>query len=986
MKVLNPFLKIFTWTFRLTYLAVGLAIIFAVFYLFAFPYLQGPLMGNDVANAFIYIRWLDRFWPNIPLWWPQQGGGGSFVYGHQIGSYFIILFLHKVLGFSLVQGTKILGFSSIFLTTVGIYIFTWLKTKSQTAAFLAGIFYLLSDVIWRWLFDFGLYAQSVSFMFVPLLLIFFDRFLDAYKNREERKKRVFLFLTALTYAILIFAHIVSGTIMAIVLPLYALFYFQLEKWDRPRLLRLWDGIRTSVLAGSLGLFLLAFWIFPYIRYFQEAGRDKVTLPGAHQIPYFTIPHFFGFFSNLADYEMWLVTTWVGVGILFSIGLIIAVFKNRSLLAWGLVALLFFLVMISPSINFVFMKIFYQYFAGIGVRGALVTSILFPVLGGFGAVALPRIILSTPAWVLGKLGLRLGSITTFLAKQAGNMIVSLVAIGIGLATVYFFRIPGNIKGCGEELYIGLGPSSDTSYCQFIQGFLKGKEEYPSFSLPREGRPEEDDLPPFSLTNEGVEDDKKEAAFVSRVDPGIDFRVDISPSLGSLMQRWNIYTETSQISLYAYGLSLIRAMWGYQQGLFYGPEPSNPGQIAEAAKWFGIQRVFLKDAVADNFENFPEEYWAKVYEEKPGELSVFELKEKVNLAEVSSRPTILVIAEHNFRAYEQIFKLANQGAFPYDDFYLVEGESRSVDDYSTEELSRFDGLILHSYDFQNRKEGEQKLTNYVKNGGRLWIETGWQYTSPDWERKETAPYIPLKSQNWVDLGPVSDYLLNKDIVKEIDERLFAPLEWEKRGWGFSSAKNSLKSWATTILSVPDYPLIAVGQYGQGRVVWSGMNLFSHVYDKENKEELKLIGVLGSWLFQDITSQNGIVTYIRNNPDGVDFTLDTPGEWLLWKEAYTPYWQAEAKTTNNKMQSLSFYRAGPGWVLIYIPKEYRQEGMVVKLRYVQSWAGYLGYAVTSFTFLGFLFYLTGLERRFFKKREVIPTEKISQKIKSWWEQDEE
>lgn len=974
-RSLNNLSQMLIWVFRLVYLGLGLSIIFALFYIFAFQYLQGPLIGNDVPNAFIYIEWLDRYWPKIPIWWPEQGGGASFIYGHQIGSYFIILFLHRVLGFSLIQGTRLLGFFSIFLTAVGIYFFTWLKSKSQTASLLAGLFYLVSDVIWRWLFDMGLYAQSVSYMFVLPVFIFFDLFLNAYKNKQETKKRIFLFLTALFYAFLVFSHIVSGVMIGIVLPLYAFFYFQSEKWDRKRLLQIWDGLKTSALVGISGLFLLAFWVFPYIRYYSEAGRDKVTLAGIHQIPYFKIPHFFGFFLNIEEFEMWLVSMSLGVGLLFLIGLIISAFKNRSLFAWGLVATSFFLVMISPSIHPIFMKIFYQYFARIGVRGVLVTSILFPVLAGFTCVALPKLVLSFPGWVFTKLGVRLGSILTFLFKQIGNVIVFVSAILIGLTFVYFFRIPGDTKGCGKVLYVGIGPSSDYVYCKFLQDFLKGREK----------------LPPFSLGKEEIKDGKATTELVAKIDPGVDSRVDITPSLGSLMQRWNLYTDTLQFSLYAYGLSLVRAMSGYQQWLFYGLESVNPKQIVQAAKWFGIQRVILKDGIGDrdrdNLDNYPEEYWTKVYE-KPEWLAVFELKEKVNLVELSSRPTLLIIGEHQLRGYEQIFKLGNQSAFPYEDFFLVEGESRFVDDYSIAEFKQFDGLILYSHNFKNRAKAEKLLTNYVNGGGRLWIETGWQFNSPDWQTEETAAYMPLKSQNWVNLGIVSDYHLNREIIQGLDENLFGPLEWKDMGWGFSSAKNSLKDWAQPVLSVADYPLIVVGQYGQGKVVWSGMNLFAHAYDKENKEEVKLIGSLASWLLADYVPKEGKVVYTRPNPDEVNFDLKTPAKWLLWKESYSPYWQATLRTLDNKTYPLKFYRAGPGWVLIRLPDKNLEKGTVVTLRYIQSRAGYLGYVVSLLTLIGFFLYLSGLGKKIWGERKIefIPVEKILGKIKSWWGREEE
>jgi len=127
-----------------------------------------------------------------------------------------------------------------------------------------------------------------------------------------------------------------------------------------------------------------------------------------------------------------------------------------------------------------------------------------------------------------------------------------------------------------------------------------------------------------------------------------------------------------------------------------------------------------------------------------------------------------------------------------------------------------------------------------------------------------------------------------------------------------KSDLKSWAEPVLTVGNKVLIAKGKFGQGKVVWSGMNIFAHAHDKANQEEYRLIGNIFEFLIPPGTFEEGQVAIDWDFPDRIELTLtQVPSQpsFLYWAETFTPDWQAYF-LKNGKKQPLKIYRAGSGF----------------------------------------------------------------------------
>jgi hypothetical protein len=390
---------------------------------------------------------------------------------------------------------------------------------------------------------------------------------------------------------------------------------------------------------------------------------------------------------------------------------------------------------------------------------------------------------------------------------------------------------------------------------------------------------------------------------------------------LAQNFGIYSKASQINTYIWNANLMWPIWGYQQNVFFIESPpsieyGNSGVLNEAAKWFGTEFAFINPDY-DRNDIYRTAGWEEVLKED--HLELWRYPNAPELATLSARPKILVISKEAEGVYGQIFRLANRGGMPYEEFWLVQGRDR-VDSYKLEELKRFDALFLHGYSYRNSVLAWDLLEKYVNQGGALYVDTGWEWMVPEWEFLHAPLVLPVSSLKWTNYGLAAEYQLNSpEIGGEIDPLKFSPLTWENGPWAVSGAKpQDVRGWGTVVLSAANQPLIVAGEYGDGRVVWSGMNFVAHSNDKKNDEEARLLYNLMAWLIGGKSYEDYPVFVTRDHPDRVDFKIQIPtGEnaALYWCEAYYPAWHAYLVTEGGVREELPIYRGGPGFMMMLI-----------------------------------------------------------------------
>lgn len=1033
MKFLSWIIKTSTWLFRLFYLLLAVAaILVAAYALGGYEFLARGGWGSDLRSALSMLAWVDKYFPNVPFWYPLAGGGVSITHSYPVFSFYLVAILKRVSDLNLIQAFGVLGISSVFLMALGIYGFVALRFKNQTAALIASLFYLVSPIAWVWLFDWGFYAEAVSHMFVAPAIIFWDLFFTSFiEGMEKFRNRIYLALAVACLSLAILTHFGTGFALMGFFGFYILGYTIREKERKKVFAR---GLLALSLVGSLALAATALTTLPFYRYTKIAAESGLTgLLSYGQVKESDLPISQVLSLQPAITELGhpspkrhisfptVVSFFAVLGVLLSL---------QSVRSFTLALFAIFALVLSTNVGFMFWivrHVPWPFHTPFGWRFTFIAlRVVLPTLAALGAIWIFKVPFF---WARGKIS---GFIKGAFASLAGLILVGFALYQFGYlpkpegrplnygargfdprniwSEPKLIRLPDVTKEdgyvdvevaaddcmkentCGymedEECLAGFEEEGEAEWCRSplrpyflplavygwcnwltgsggdhelchpselteeqVKAFWQECREAQGFSNPcgiRFESLEEQILPAgwpeFKIAG-GLNPSEWFGQVLERISAeNPSARLDFSPySPGLAMPApyFNLDRNLSQIYIYAADSSLIRRFWGQEISAFYLEDPfygKDPDLVANWTRWFGLNYLFFETSTDTRFlREAGWEPWVSSYTDE-GVLTGGALKfsEENPLADLSEKPAVLVIGQNNVDAYGQVFRLASYGALPYEDAFIIWGKG-TLDRYSVEELKNFDALALHGYAYSNPQKVSKTLADYVRQGGKVFIDTGWQYTVPDWESDDPLDIIPLKKLSWKNLGKASDYSLEDfEIGGTLDLSQFGPLDYQGEPWSVStSEKSDLRTGAQVILSVNDYPLVAAYKLGEGRVVWSGMNLFAHAKQKEAlyREEVTLLKNLFAWLNEDSLVENFSVTYQRDHPDKVEFTVeeDVPnGGFLLWKEAYHPDFKASLVTSNESpVTNLPIYRAGPGWALIKVPELKEGEKIVYEYK---------------------------------------------------------
>jgi hypothetical protein len=239
------------------------------------------------------------------------------------------------------------------------------------------------------------------------------------------------------------------------------------------------------------------------------------------------------------------------------------------------------------------------------------------------------------------------------------------------------------------------------------------------------------------------------------------------------------------------------------------------------------------------------------------------------------------------YNFVFERATTGLLPFSSAWLVRGRSPSIDDYSDAELSRYSGIVLLGYRYSDQGTAWARLERYVRGGGHLFVETGWQYADPDWNMGTAPAALPVSSVRWGSLDPSAPVLVEGGV-----DALFGRFVYGGGGWGASSA-GSIRPGASELVRVGDRVVVARWQLGKGRVEWSGMNLLAHDATAGSADEDQFVKAQLAWLFApaDAAAPQVAISPAWSGDDQVSLALQPSAgaSLVLLKESLFPGWSA-------------------------------------------------------------------------------------------------
>lgn len=1038
---------LFLGILRIIYFLPLLALVVLLVLYFGNSILGPGLTGSDNTNFLGLASWLSDWFPRIPFWFPQEGGGLSFTISYPILNHLIVILVEKLFSIPIAVAFRIWSLIAVVLASVGLYLLSFRLTKNQTVSSLAAIFYTLCPITWVFLLEWGFAAEQLSYLYIPPVLIFLSLFLDEFYTKGLTfKTKIYFLLYAVSFAILPMAHpiVFNGTLVftAILLVIYPLLNFR-----RPRV-----GFKKVVLVGSISIltvFLLSsYWIIPYFRYQSITAqgapteKEKPVYQSYMQHTVYAV-NVFNITNKTSAYESYddpiqLYSPWPFrnvsfpfiINVLALVGLVGSFFINRKVFSFGLAILLPLTLAVTPQLTFILIKI---PFLGLFLnwRGMITPSrFIIPLLAGFGCYALAYLV-SFPLGLLSK------KVKPFIFKFPIKLIFILLTAGLTLtvASVLLWKFknwpfsnPSFLVSYGVETS---APSrkidlrnvwrKELDYCFGGSVMLDklGKEEFEicskytlheyfwthklseacgvvlinSVNLPAEITslcsmdPGDDvvkkvadncdkevyksqfidicntrtansisQLVPDSWTlmleskklfTDGKEIFGPDIGILDYLPDNNNTRIDIATAFGGHMMALPFYSDVPELPVYFNIGTLMYKLWNYQISVFNQVESPWPQAkiMYELSKYFGLEYMLLPEDIMP-MDRYLEAGWEsfKRWYEDSGWLTLWKFKEPVGLLRATTKPVVLVIGQDKVDGYFRIFHLANLGVLSFEDGILVKGEA-NPDAYSVDELSKFDAVVLEGYTYKNQKRGWKVLDEYVKNGGSLLINTGWQYSSADWELDDTPEFFPLTTLEWIDIGTTGDYVNeNIEIVGDVDIKKFDPLVFAGKAWNISSSDRvNLRDWAQVIISANDVPIAAGGQYGKGRVVWLGLDLPGHIAAyKDNEEEVVFYKNLVSYLLKGKDGKVLEAGFKRDYPDKLEITINESSNQkttIYWSEAYYPDFKAKL-IENGKTKRIEKYKAGPGMTLFILPRvsagskiiyEYKTPAVVIFARII-------------------------------------------------------
>lgn len=971
----------------------GLAI-FILAYQFGWTLLVGKLYwGNDLPFALSLVYYLDRWAPYLPRWHYEWAGGLPFLKSYPFLITYLTSFTHRLSGLTIVQTTRLFSWLSFPLAGIGIMVLARLILKNWLLATLAGLFFLLSPDAWLWIIFGGFYAATASFPLMVATFVFFEL-------AWQKEKRIWWVLTAVFGGLTWITHPVTGASMAIGLVVYGLGRGFKEK-------KVLSSLIKSIIIALAGVLLVAFWTIAF-----ATSRPGGIGVAPHQIVYVTIRQLLGLAPTSEKFDYVTSVFFSGsVWVLAILGFLLALIR-RNKKVWILIACTFvgLFFMIGPEIFPWLLKGFgLKIWSLINVRAVVLLRLFVPIIAAYGVVSLGEGPFHLIAWLWKKLRKSL----------AWQLLTQVVGGGIALVLVYFVLktiiiLPASHPP--EYFYLGYGPVYGWLGPKNINGrWMINSDRQPMF-------PSIEESLSRLLTLDIQLDDVpvREAVFFPQLikETGLDShdRIDVSPLSGSVIASWNTTTDVSLIPPYLGAeASLLTLMIGYQQACFHNFSEEFKclkGEIQSLAKWWGLDLVYVGEAVLAGEKLRIDDkslvnlklagFEEKIVELKNGpKLLLYQIPETSELATLSNKPLVLLIGNnppHN-DGYDTAFRSFNRFGLNYDKVIPVPGK-RFVDDYNLEELKEFPLVVLYGYQIRNKAKTWLMLSQYVQNGGSLFIDTGWQFWSEDWGKMDKEgeslvvdlpDLLPVTKARWGNIGTKWKNLkLNSSFLgRELSNRDWGDLDWRGNPWGMSLAElKDLKEFAQPLATVDNKVIVAGGVLGKGKIVWSGMNLFGHTSYNESESENEFLNAVFSWLITSDQFQEEDLDFERVTPDKIVINVNkTLGgkRKVMFKEAMAPGWHAYLNI-NNQSKKLPIIKVGPGWKLVVLPEDYSTGQLTfVYKRIIKDWFLIAISVLTGLVMV--IYWLDGLFKgaiinRFFltKKAKDFFNKKVRDIKKSW------
>ncbi len=846
-------------------LVVAAAIILALAYVLGWQILYSGPVGNDTLFQLHLVQWVNSSFPGLGWWYRWDDHGIAYREGYPLAAHWITAALHRASGFSLGQAMQVVEFAISPLDALGIYVYCAWRLQRPLVGLLAGVAYLLSPLSWTFIVDWGFYSNQAGTVFFMPAVIAVDIFFEEWSagRRAWRFRLAALATMALIALMGLVAPFLLGAAIAVVF-----LYGVGATLGGVRRVAAWVFVVAPLLTA--GAFVLtAFWSWPqqaYLLFINTHVAPRAFDPSS--FPVWSLGQVFGFHPMRLDQIADHASITPAVGLPAAVGVLAAAVNARAralvaLVAYGL------LTMTTTGLEQLAWNVPVLGYLVHARAGVTLVQFFIPLLAGLGLSEIPATIATVVAAAMRWKGRRK-------TVTAGVLLLA----ALGLQAVAVGRFADWVDAQPQRLaYGGFQPASNDIW-----------QRHPLEAAPV-------------------------VAAVSQLAPGSWRPVDVGCALplcpnelpltqfGGLFaappQRAVLDAHVAPLLMDFNGLTGGAQAYTYNFQLPASPELDNwvldsmlnrPGTEVkkELAQTTGIDAVVLGKTQVGRAADYSALGWAQTSSAP----LIFVNPAPSGLAsEWPAGVAALVIGSDQQSAshpYNDIFERATTGLIPSSEAWLVRGRTPYVDEYSAAELARFPALVLVGYRYHDQAKAWGLLDSYVRAGGALYVETGWQYVDPDWDLGSPAPRVlPVGELRWGALDPAA-----RVVVDGSAKPTWGSMSYQGGGWGASSAgTGQLRSGAQALVSVGGRVVVASEQLGRGRVVWSGMNLIAHDAAAQSATEDAFVTGLFAWLFSPTTAPgDAALTWTSDETAQVQLAAARGATWVMLKESYAPGWSAE------------------------------------------------------------------------------------------------
>jgi hypothetical protein len=313
-------------------------------------------------------------------------------------------------------------------------------------------------------------------------------------------------------------------------------------------------------------------------------------------------------------------------------------------------------------------------------------------------------------------------------------------------------------------------------------------------------------------------------------------------------------------------------------------------------------------------------------------------------LSARTTRAALVVGSDASYTLVVKALALSGFDSRSLIPVRG-GEYLDDHSAAELAQFDELILYGYSVHDASKALALLRDYVQQGGGVVMEAN---NSPFEVAASAQEPIPGTEIAKIGIGPAWNLTSRPGpIIAGIDLAAFSPASFQGGPWAISYIPpGQVSSWAAPVLLSDGRPVVVAGTLGQGRVVWSGMNLPYHVVSNQAEEESRLLSQEIAWA-SPVSATTPAYTADFVNPQLSRVEITSKAKGVLFKESWYPNWHAYVNGTWTPI-----YRAGPDFMYVPLPSAAKYPANIT-FEFDRSAWEWLGDSISVLSLFGLIIY---------------------------------